>query len=422
MFSVLKNKNLLHIYIFLVLFTALRNISILYYAVIILFTLYFFVNRRSGFLKTGFHANLFYLFIMYTLLMIAWSGLYMQSLEFLPGIPRALLIIIVTLILFMNIKYEDQVVGIIKVLLACYVVAALTIIYQIFFGPISWFVQHAGRAGMVRYPSILGSLTIYGSVVGYPLLILYSKLRIIRKPSVIVLLLLVVVSAGFLSLSKTGVMMILISVMLFFVVDRKYAVAKIFNLKMFASAFLAMIVIAVLFYNIQVLQSYYNAAVTHTFGANTIFADSSSVVVDSPKVSIDHIVKRLFHWVIGMIDSYGDMVYFTGVGLQGGGGTMGMGAYSMAHNAFGDLFFMGGIPYLFIFLLLYGFTQYTHFNNRDNLMSKLFFMLNILFLVNMAIASGTVFQPSISAPFWLSVVYANIINNRKMASLRERVG
>ena len=123
--SVLKNKNLLHAYIFLVLFTALRNISTLYYVVIILFTLYFFVTRRSGFLKTGFHANLFYLFIFYTLLMIAWSGLYMQSLEFLPGIPRALLMIIVTLILFMNIKYEDQVVDIIKVLLACYVVAAL---------------------------------------------------------------------------------------------------------------------------------------------------------------------------------------------------------------------------------------------------------------------------------------------------------
>ena len=101
---------------------------------------------------------------------------------------------------------------------------------------------------------------------------------------------------------------------------------------------------------------------------------------------------------------------------------MGINAYAMAHNAFGDLFFMGGLPYLFIFLLLYGFTQYTHFNNRDNLISKLFFMLNILFLVNMAIASGTVFQPSISAPFWLSVVYANIINNKKMASLRERVG
>ena len=114
-----------------------------------------------------------------------------------------------------------------------------------------------------------------------------------------------------------------------------------------------------------------------------------------------------------LIDLYGDTVYFTGVGLQGGGGTMGMGNYNMAHNAFGDLFFMGGMPYLLIFLLLYSFTQYTHFVNRADLISKLFFMLNILFLANMVIASGTVFQPSISALFWLSVVYANTINNRK---------
>ena len=119
-------------YIFLVLFMALRNISALYYVIIILLTLFFFVTKRSGFLKTGFHANLFYFFIMYTLLMISWSGLYMQSLEFLPGIPRALLMIIVTLVLFSNIKHESQVIGVIKVLLACYVIAALSIIYQIF--------------------------------------------------------------------------------------------------------------------------------------------------------------------------------------------------------------------------------------------------------------------------------------------------
>ena len=346
----------------------------------------------------------------------------MQSLEFLPGIPRALLMIILTLILFMNIKYEDQVVDIIKVLLACYVVAALTIIYQIYFGGLSWLAQPDGRAGMIRYASILGSLTIYGSIVGYPLLMLCSRLQVIRGVAVTILLILIV-GAGFLSLSKTAVMMILISVVLFFVMDIRHAVSKIFSLKMLTFVLLAMTVMAVLFYNdgASVLQNYYNAAVTHTFGPAFIFADSSSVIIDSPKVSIDHIIKRLLHWTYAMIDFYGDIVYFTGVGLQGGGGTMGIGAYAMAHNAFGDLFFMGGIPYLFVFLLLYIFTQYTHFMNRVNLTSKLFFMLNILFLVNMAIASGSVFQPSISAPFWLSVVYANIVNNKKRVSQREGV-
>jgi len=347
----------------------------------------------------------------------------MQSLEFLPGIPRALLMIIVTLVLFSNIKHESQVIGVIKVLLACYVIGALTIIFQIYFGGLSWVAQPAGRAGMTRYASILGSLTIYGSIVGYPLLMLFSRLQVIRGAAVTILLTLSV-GAGFLSLSKTAVMMILISVVLFFVMDIRHAVSKILSFKMLTFVLLAMTVMAVLFYNdgASVIQNYYNASVTHTFGAKTIFADSSSVIIDSPRVSIDHIKHRLFSWTLAMIDFYGDIVYFTGVGLQGGGGTMGLEAYAMAHNAFGDLFFMGGIPYLFIFLLLYGFTQYTHFNNRDNLISKLFFMLNILFLVNMAIASGTVFQPSISAPFWLSVVYANIINNKKRVSLRERVG
>jgi hypothetical protein len=407
-----KNKYALYMLITLVLFTSLRNISSLYYVIVSSLILYLAIFSGNK-IKTGLHASLFYSFMMYTLLMIAWSGFYMESLEFLPGVPRSLLMIIVTIILFMNVKQDNQVVDIVKVLLVCYIVAALTIIYQLIFGSISWFVPQVGRAGMPRHASILGSVTIYGSIAGYPLVILYSKLQIIRKSSKRTVAFLIVVGAIFLSLSKTGMMLMLISIILFFLLDWKYALSKTFNLKMIAYSFMVAVTLFIVVYNVQALQDYYNAAIVHTFGANTIFADSSLVVIDSPMVSIDHVIQRLSQWVIMLIDLYGDTVYFTGVGLQGGGGTMGMGNYIMAHNAFGDLFFMGGMPYLLIFLLLYSFTQYTHFVNRADLISKLFFMLNILFLANMVIASGTVFQPSISALFWLSVVYANTINNRK---------
>ena len=408
-----KNSYVLHGYIFLVLFTTLRNISSLYYLVIAALTVYFFVVSEKRPIKLGAHAILFYCFVMYTILVIVWSGLYMNSLEFLPGIPRALLMITVTFILFMNVKYDYQVVNIIKILLFCYVIGALTIIYQIFFGHIPWFVQYVGRANMIRYPSILGSLTIYGSVSGYPVIMILSRLQIIRKFLNKILLLTIVMSATFFSLSKTGVMMLVISFCVLILMNRKFVISKIFRITTFLYTFIIIIIGIALIYNVQELQNYYNAAVTHTFGANNLFADSSSVLIDSPRVSIDHVMHRLFYWTIGMIDIYGDMVYFTGVGLQGGGGTMGIHNYSMAHNAFGDLFFMGGVPYLFIFLALYSFTQYTHFVNRRNMISRMLFMLNILFLTNMVIASGTVFQPSISAPFWLSVVYANIINSRK---------
>ena len=117
-----------------------------------------------------------------------------------------------------------------------------------------------------------------------------------------------------------------------------------------------------------------------------------------------------------MIEEYGNIVYFFGVGLQGGAGTLGIigpdGHYGSAHNSFGDLFFMGGIPYFLIFINLYFTVQYKLYNNRKkNNVSLLLFMLNILFLANLMV-SGAIFQPAISILFWISVVYSGLQNNK----------
>jgi len=44
-------------------------------------------------------------------------------------------------------------------------------------------------------------------------------------------------------------------------------------------------------------------------------------------------------------------------------------------------------------------------------------MLNLLFFANMMVASGSVFHPAISINFWLSIVYASMINNRSRPRL-----
>jgi len=333
----------------------------------------------------------------------------MESWAFLPGVPRSLLMIFVTLVLFKNVNNDYQFDQIIKVIFSCYFIAAITMVYQLYFGPVSWFSPHVTRGGLSRYSTILGSLTIYGSIIGYSIIVLFSKRALLKKK---LLLLTIIFSGGFISLSKSAVIMMILSVIVFILFEWKHMKLIYFIKRIVPYVFIAVTSFLFLLLNVQTLQDYFNTIVIQAFGSDLSFINSSSIIVDSPRVSVEALYSRLFSWTGSMIEQYGPIVYFVGVGLQGGAGVMGLSGFSSSHNAFGDLFFMGGLLYLFIFLMLYVFTQYTHFKNRDNYISRIFIMVNILFLANMFVAAGSVYQPSISILFWLSVVYANKVNNR----------
>ena len=298
-----------------------------------------------------------------------------------------------------------------KLILFCYIVAAISVIYQILFDAISWFAPQFVRAGLDRYASMLGSLTIYGSIVGYGLIMLYSEALIPKKLVFKIILGLILISAAVFSLTKSGVVMVFLS----FIVYSLYDFRSILKRASLKGLFLLILIFTVMFtllMQINEFREYYNVIVTQTIGGSSFLSDGTNVMMDSDKVSIEHINKRLFHFTSEMLKYYGDSVYFIGVGLQGGAGTLGItnnGAhYISAHNAIGDLFFIGGAPYLFLFLLLYGSTQLVFLRNNNDILCRLFFMLNILFFANLLAASGSAFHPAISLPFWISIVYASI--------------
>ena len=83
---------------------------------------------------------------------------------------------------------------------------------------------------------------------------------------------------------------------------------------------------------------------------------------------------------------------------------MGMDGIS-PHNALGDLFMMGGPIYLFIFLTLLWRVQIFLFKRRANFFDGTLFLLNLIFIVNLPVTAGTIFQPSLSIIFWVSVAY-----------------
>jgi len=321
---------------------------------------------------------------------------------------------------FIFVKKEEHFKTILKIFLFCYVLAALSVIYQIIYGQISWFAAQFVRAHLDRYASILGSLTIYGSIVGYGLIMVYSPLLVEKKLLIKIMLFFTLLSGAFFSLSKSGIVMIGLSFLVYLLFDFRSILQRM-NFKSLFYLILFLIIAALILIQIEEYRIYYNAIVTQTIGAKSILSSGTGVYMDSPSVSLESIGKRLFHWSSEMLKEYGNMVYITGVGLQGGAGTLGITDngthYISAHNAFGDLFFIGGLPYLLIFLILFFSTQCVLFADKDDQIGRLFFMLNILLMANAFVASGSFFHPAISLPFWISIVYANSKNSFTITKL-----
>ena len=95
----------------------------------------------------------------------------------------------------------------------------------------------------------------------------------------------------------------------------------------------------------------------------------------------------------------------------------------IAHSTFGDMFLMGGILYVLIFLILYVNVQSYLFRDKMNQLSATLFMCNIILFVNMLVTSGALVQPSLSIVFWLSVAYVARKSNfyRKRWTVRNVV-
>jgi len=412
----IKNNLALLVLVALVMMTALRNLTSFYYILTLSILAYLLLSGMNKPIRLDRHVSIAHTFFIYSLFVIAWSALYMGSLEFLPGIPRLLLMQVIFLILLVGIKNESQIEELLKLILFVYVIGASSILYQIVVGDgISWFAPQFIRAGMDRYASILGSLTIYGSVAGYALLLFYSGYTFSNKLLIKFIFLLILLGGVVFSLSKSGIVTALLSLIIFIIFSFSN-VLRMINIKTILYFTVVMAVLILLLLKVPIIQDYYNTIVVQSFGNVGILANPSNVIIDSEAVTMEHVYKRLTHWSSGMLEEYGDIVYATGVGLQGGAGVMGMhpkeGVYGSAHNSLGDLFFMGGVPYLLIFLALYAFVQLTLFKNRKNHIANVFFMLNLLFFANLMAVSGSIFNPAISINFWLSIVYANMVKSK----------
>ena len=147
-----------------------------------------------------------------------------------------------------------------------------------------------------------------------------------------------------------------------------------------------------------------NVLLKLSFGDEFMLDKSVIVASDSPTLSFEQLYKRLTYWLATGFENYGNNVYLFGIGVKAGAGIMGLDGFS-SHNSYGDLLFMGGPLYLFIFIVLYSSVLLSNMKNFNIGLNSLFLLLNLLFILNFLFISGSVYQPSISILFYISVAY-----------------
>ncbi len=409
----------------LILFTAIRNISLIYYLIIFLILLYYLIKKLHYVFIFDYDRILFQLFFYFTLFLCAWSFLFISNdvvylsdfrdnnstvyenvaINPLIGIPRLLLMPILAFLFVNLLDSKKKFLVMIRVILLCYVAAALSIAYQIYFNQqIPWFTDSHMRGGYIRYASLLGSLSIYGSVAGYAIIAIFSP-KILENHILKYALAIIISAAAIFSLTKTGVIMVVSAFLLMAInygaINFKKLIYLLFSIFIFG------IISYLIVSNNDYLLNYLNTVLNFTFGSQWTLSNPDGIkyINDTPQITFDYIIHRLTQFSSGSFDYYGLDIFLFGVGVWGGAGVMGYPDGVSSHSGLIDLLIIGGPIYISLFLILYLRVQIYFVKNLREDLNIFFFISNILFIFNMVFISGSSFQPSISIFFWLSVAY-----------------
>ena len=285
-----------------------------------------------------------------------------------------------------------------KVFVSFVVLGGVSLFYQTIFGPVSWFPDSSEREGLVRYSSLVGSLTSYGIAGGIALpLALVSFKNVFLRFSIILF-----ISASLLyTLQKVAVVNLCFFVFyLMFFVDCRYKL----SIALFVSLFSVVFLFTAYYFEFE----YVVATVDNVFRFRE---NSGSTDVDIISGAVD----RLWRLPSRLYQMYGDAGFIFGVGLVAGSGSLGFANYPMSHNGFFDLLFIGGLFNLVVFLLLILFVCYRLLFFRKLFLGRskevsdfLSCMLFVVFLliVNMVFSGIIYIQPYSGVVFYSVVVFS----------------
>ena len=403
---------ILNFYLFIYLFAFTRNISNIYYIFLViaflLCLLVFLIESDS----LDFKNNLIFIYTVYVsyhsliiLISIFNMNKFQLSIDNIAaGSARMLLaplIIILMYSLVVNIKKFKYV---IRFYYTFIFFAALSIILQHFLGQFEFLSPAYGapRHGLIGYASITGNVTSYSPAAAIAsILIFFDKSRLYLFKSIVIS---IIAAAAILTMGKSGLMNVLFIVIIILFLSVK--------LKEYRT-----IIYIILFGLIGTF-----ASSTLYFAIISLFVNTTGIEILGFKLStaveFQEFLPRITDRLFGRFLSFEEISLFDtvfGIGIKGGGGALGISNTGTSHNSYIDTFVIGGLIYLFIFLAMILITQHYLLKNyrlyNDNVSYGLFFS-NFLFLINIFLINGSIYQPVISFIFWMSILY--VINFKKM--------
>ncbi len=320
------------------------------------------------------------------------------------NVMRFLTPFVVTGILLLSRIAERDVARISSVFLVVVVLAALSIVYQVLFGPVSWFAEPGERAGLQRYASLLGSLTVYG--VAAPIALLCAA-RYVRSATAFSLIALLLLVTGVMSLQKAFVAGLVIALPFCLLLRGRRGVSGLAVAG--AGSALAGLLLApadVLDY-VEVAWRYFTDPDMQT----------GDVAIGTS------VFDRLITYPRELVALHGAASLAMGIGLRGGSGIFGFEDFPMAHNALIDFMIIGGVPYLLygLYFLVAPILMCVSFPRlvRHGMVARndaLFASgLCAVFIANVPFSSGIQFHPATCWVPALLVAYAFSITSRVRA-------
>jgi hypothetical protein len=293
------------------------------------------------------------------------------------------------------------------ILFCCVVLfGSLTIPFQYFIGPIWWFSEPSERAGMVRYASLLGSLTVAGGVIPYAF---YTALMLKINRFYRTILLMVLVVCACLTLQKAALVGLLMAVGLYILHQDKRKPLIVLRT-------LSIIVLLIYLLNTFVLSKW--LVWQHSLDYISAMFDSSESATMGDVTVQQSVIDRL---TVHPLYSLEDLVMFRGeLGLFTGGGfgmvgdalvQTGYSRFITAHNGYVDFVLIGGGLHLLAFLglsitvllKLKRSMQLTNLNKQEYNHLIILLGLFVMMLINLGFAGSLTFQPAVASVFWVII-------------------
>lgn len=271
------------------------------------------------------------------------------------------------------VKQEKK--NILKIYVFVTTLAALLMIYQLFFGKLYFFEEVTERVGYARYSSLLGSPTSYGTLSPLAILSMFY-FNLFEKNKKIIFSCIIFIG-GAICLSKAFFVNFGICTM--FIIynflkmngNSKLTSNKI--IKVLVSIFLVLCIGFILFklFSLTIFGDYLEKMFNYSFNNeyNGVNADLLDRLTDLPKKAFEYHKLETLQFLFG-------------IGFIGYSGIMGLPMYPMCHNDYFSVILSQGIAFFIVFYGLYCMIMKKCIENK-NLENRFLIAICVYELINM---------------------------------------